>query len=78
MIYGYKEIAHYLLRCKCFTLKRNKGKTSEYDKKHLLYKKGNDKLGKELDVVNLVKSIRQLRLMAQVLLGPNERMLLKF
>jgi hypothetical protein len=31
-----------------------------------------------LDVVNLVRSIRQLRLMAQVLLGPNERMLLKF
>lgn len=32
----------------------------------------------ELDIVNLVKSIRQLRLVAQVLLGPSERMLLKF
>ncbi len=34
------------------------------DKKHFLYKKGIEKLERELDVVNLVKSIRQLRLMA--------------
>jgi hypothetical protein len=44
----------------------------------MLYHKGNEKLERELDIINLVKSIRQLRLMAQVLLGPNERMLLKF
>lgn len=29
-------------------------------------------------MVNLVRSIRQLRMMAQVLLGPSERTLLKF
>ncbi len=45
---------------------------------HMLYTKGNEKLERELDIINLVKSIRQLRLMAHVLLGPNERMLLKF
>ena len=47
-------------------------------KKHVLFKKGVSKLECELDVVNLVRSIRQLRLMAQVLLGPSERLLLKF
>lgn len=36
------------------------------------------KLERELDIVNLVRSIRQLRLMSNVLLGPSERMLLKF
>lgn len=45
---------------------------------HGLYNKGNAKLGRELDVVNLVKAIRKLRLMAHVLLTPSERMLLKF
>lgn len=48
------------------------------EKKHYLYEKGVKKLEKELDIVNLVRSIRQLKLMAQVLLGPSERMLLKF
>ncbi len=43
-----------------------------------LYKRGNQKLERELDVVNIIRSIRQLRLMSQVLLGPGERMLLKF
>lgn len=47
-------------------------------RRHVLYSKGNLKLERELDVVNLVRSIRQLRLMSQVLLGPSERMLLKF
>jgi hypothetical protein len=45
---------------------------------HGLYQKGVAKLGRELDVVNLVKAIRKLRLMAAVLLTPSERMLLKF
>lgn len=36
------------------------------------------KLENELDIVNLVRSIRQLKLMAQILIGPSERMLLKF
>ena len=33
---------------------------------------------RELDVINLVRAIRQLRLMTNVLLGPSERVLLKF
>lgn len=51
---------------------------SPFHKRHVLFKKGTIKLERELDVVNLVRSIRQLRLMANVLIGPSERMLLKF
>ncbi|TNV84898.1 hypothetical protein FGO68_gene5339 [Halteria grandinella] len=76
--YGYREITHYLVKCRCFTLQKSKKNLSKNDKQHFLYNKGNEKLERELDVVNLVKSIRQLRLMAQVLLSQNERILLKF
>ena len=75
-IYGYKELFHYLTRCMC--LRKPKKHMSKFDRSHLLYKKGNEKLKRELDVVNLIRSIRQLRLMASVLLGPSERMILKF
>ncbi|TNV84725.1 hypothetical protein FGO68_gene11045 [Halteria grandinella] len=75
--YGYREIFHYVLKCKCV-----RGKTRQYssmiDRRQKLYSKGNSKLEKELDVLNLVRSIRKLRLMSYVLLGPTERMLLKF
>lgn len=76
-IYGYKEIVHYVSQCMCIR-KLKKLSSSLYQKKHFLYSKGMHKLEKELDILNLVKSIRELRLMASVLLGPSERMLLKF
>jgi hypothetical protein len=43
-----------------------------------LYSKGNEKLERELDVINIIKQIRQLRLMSQFLLTKEQRMLLKF
>ena len=52
--------------------------TENIKRPHDLYRKGDKKLERELDVVNLVRSIRKLRLMARVLLTPSERMLLKF
>ena len=59
--YNYTEIFHYLFKCRCFGLKR--GATSLIERRHVLYARGNEKLERELDVINLVKSIRQLRLM---------------
>jgi hypothetical protein len=77
--YGYREILHYLTNCRCIRKKLKKDiEPFSTDHMHMLYTKGNEKLERELDIINLVKSIRQLRLMAHVLLGPNERMLLKF
>lgn len=61
-IYGYKEIFHYLFYCKCIRTKKITDSTLE--RRQVLYKRGNEKLERELDIVNLVRSIRQLRLMA--------------
>jgi hypothetical protein len=67
LIYGYTEIIHYVVKCSCF---RNRPKhvpldeESLHDRRHHLYHRGNQKLERELDIINIVKSIRQLRLMA--------------
>ena len=42
------------------------------------FAKGSHKLAFELDVVNIMRSMRDLKLMSEALLGPKERMLLKF
>lgn len=77
LTYGYKEIFHYLFKCRCcLGLKRQS--SSLFDKRQVLFQRGHEKIERELDVINLVKSIRQLRLMSQYLLTPNERLLLKF
>ncbi|TNV84542.1 hypothetical protein FGO68_gene6627 [Halteria grandinella] len=74
--YGTKQIIDYMIGCLCMR-KKNVLHVSQ-NKVHFLYNKGQDKLRQELDIVNLVRQIRQLRLMAQVLLKPSERLLLKF
>ena len=43
-----------------------------------MYKKANEKLEQELDVVNLIRSIRKLRQMSKILMTSRNRMLLKF
>ena len=55
-IYGYLEILHYFIRCKCIRFQRNP--KSILDRRQVLYDRGNEKLERELDVVNLIKSIR--------------------
>jgi hypothetical protein len=79
LAYGYTEILHFLLRCRCFG-GLNKRKVSHHGKdgQHLLYERGNLKLKRELDIINIIKQIRQLRLMSQFLLTKEQRMLLKF
>jgi hypothetical protein len=79
--YTYKESFQYIFRCMCLRSikKTDHDEVIENIKRpHDLYRKGDKKLERELDVVNLVRSIRKLRLMARVLLTPSERMLLKF
>ncbi|TNV83771.1 hypothetical protein FGO68_gene3547 [Halteria grandinella] len=75
--YGYQEIFHYLFYCRCLGTKRGTD-TSPLDKRQVLYARGNEKLERELDVINLIKATRQLRLMSQFLLTKEERTLLKF
>ncbi|TNV74197.1 hypothetical protein FGO68_gene741 [Halteria grandinella] len=76
-IYGYRHIFQYLTKCLCL---RDKAKMrKDYSvKSHYLYEKGNEKLKRELDVVNLMKTLRQLKNMAQALMPEKNRLLLKF
>jgi hypothetical protein len=80
--YSYKEIIEYLLQCICLRKLKKPNPEESIDKSpnnvNDLFEKGNKKLGRELDIVNLVRAIRKLRLMAEVLLTPSERLLLKF
>ena len=56
---------------------QKKPKTDK-QKLHYYYKKADHKLGQELDVLNLIRSIRKLKLMAKFILTERFRMLLKF
>ena len=55
-----------------------KFKYDKGNKIHFLYKKADRRLEKELDVVNLVRSIRKLRLISKILLPAKDRLLLRF
>lgn len=54
--YGYTEILHYIVYCRCFRVKR--ANASFRDQRHILYQRGKQKLERELDVVNLLKATR--------------------
>jgi len=45
---------------------------------HYYFSKGEDKLQDELDVVTLLKSVRQLRLLTKALLNQRQKLMLKF
>eukprot|EP00347_Sterkiella_histriomuscorum_P017701 403348330 len=75
--YTLKLIFDYVTRCMCFrNLSRQRNK--QYYKKHYLYQKGEDKMNQELDVIQLVKTLRKFKLVAQAMLSQNNRMLLRF
>ena len=62
----------------CLKRGRISVKFTPHLKQHFLYQKANEKLEQELDVVNLIRSIRKLKLMTKLLLAPRIRTLLKF
>ena len=65
--YNYYEIFHYVFCCRAW-LKPGQKQTSLVDRRHLMYHIGFEKLEKELDVINIIKNLRQLRLMTDFLL----------
>eukprot|EP00347_Sterkiella_histriomuscorum_P001486 403371850 len=75
--YGVYNTVHYILRCVCCRKPRQLKQKLEF-KQHFFYHKANKKIEQELDVVNLVRSIRKLKLMAKVILSQRSRYLLKF
>ena len=62
------------MRC-IFNCKFIFGKKNDNEARYI---KGSHKLAEELDVVNIMRSMRDLKLMSSAILGPKERMLLKF
>lgn len=60
--YSFKTIMKYLFNCICLRNIDKRKHENKY-KKHFLYNKGEKKLNNELDVVTLVKSNRNLRLL---------------
>ena len=77
LTYDYYEIFHYILSCRCLMKKRSFS-NSVTDRRHKQYLIGHEKLEKELDVINIIKNLRQLRLMTNFLLTKEQRILLKF
>lgn len=68
--YSFKDILESFFKCLCFR--------STKQKQHYLYDKGERKLISELDVVQLLRTIRQTKLLTQVILNQRQKMLLKF
>mmetsp|Transcript_32148 Transcript_32148/g.31467 ORF Transcript_32148/g.31467 Transcript_32148/m.31467 type:complete len:80 (+) Transcript_32148:947-1186(+) len=60
--YKRSHIFQYLKMCLCFRKVRKLKNRADF-KKHFYFEKGEEKLIKELDVVNLLKSIRNLKLL---------------
>ncbi|TNV85532.1 hypothetical protein FGO68_gene3405 [Halteria grandinella] len=71
--YTFKDICESLVKC-LFLRKTNATK----DKQHFLFKKGEHKLKQELDMISLLKSMRQIKLLTQVILNQRQKMLLRF
>ena len=51
----------YIVKCVCVRKKAILRKDDDRFKNHFLFKKAENKLGRELDVVNLVRSIRKMK-----------------
>ncbi|CAI2381768.1 unnamed protein product [Moneuplotes crassus] len=72
--YNSFHVLQYIICCVACRQRRNKKKW----KRHLLYKKAEDKVFEQLDVVNILKWIEQLKLLTKVLLNNKQKFWLKF
>ena len=75
MKYGTRDMINYMCKCICL---RNVRKSKKSLKKEFIYAKAQNRLLGELDVITLLKSIRQVKLLTQVLLSQSQKMVLRF
>ncbi|CDW91852.1 UNKNOWN [Stylonychia lemnae] len=75
--YNPYQILRFVMKCLCWRSLRQKKLNNVY-KEHYLFKKGKEKLEMELDVIQLVKTLRKFRLLSQAILNQPHRMLLRF
>ena len=80
--YTWQDITQYVLKCMCCRRKRyhDKGSNNQslWLKRQAKFDKGEHKLWQELDVLTLLRSIRQTKLLTQAMLDQRQRMLLLF
>ena len=76
--YPLKTVLHYVFCCaSCRRIKQN-AKSSNHFRWHMLYDQGEGKLQEELDCITFLKTIRQLKLLTQVLLTRKQKLMLRF
>lgn len=70
-VYTMSDIFKFIFTCLCLrkTMKKSH---------HHLYRKGERKLMEELDVISLLRSMRQIKLLTQVMLNQKQQLLLRF
>ena len=76
--YNLSNILHFVFCCASCKRIRQLAKNSNYYRSHMLYGEGEGKLQEELDCITFLKSIRQLKLLTQVLLTRKQKLMLRF
>lgn len=75
--YSVVDMIAYVLRCVC--LRRfSKLRYNASLKVHYMFKKSEEMLNNELDVISLMKKARQSRLLTQIVLNQKQKTLLRF
>jgi hypothetical protein len=73
-IYTARDVFHYILHCICLRkvkfrkLNGNREKWRRILKKHYQFEEGEEKLQDELDVVTLLKTIRRVKIMSNIIM----------
>ena len=83
-IYTARDIFHYILHCICIRKVKfkkfngNREKWRRILKKHYQFEEGEEKLQDELDVVTLLKTIRRVKIMSNIIMTQTQNMFLNF
>lgn len=75
--YGYRSILHYIFCC-VICRRKNSMRYKPGFRDHLYFEVGQEKLLDELDCVTIIKSIRRLNILTQILLNKRQKFMIKF
>jgi hypothetical protein len=75
--YGARNIAHYFVACVCFRTKANLRGNNTLTKHYRLIL-GESKLSRELDVIKILKSVRDVQLIKNATMRSMDKILMKF
>jgi|JI10StandDraft_1071094.scaffolds.fasta_scaffold1400462_2 hypothetical protein len=75
--FNFFDVLKYFLCCFAVAKKEHM-KSFETFRKYILFKKGKAKMLDELDAATLMKSVRNLKTMSQIIFNRHQKLLLKF